>query len=255
MEVALQGWEVPNSSAIICEPNVEQFFEFSFQIADHGKDGEAVEDHGQGVALDDSFHAVEKEAVTRAGVHNEESPVAIAIEHKVETHGPFMANSPEHHHSFGHLKGIGAIVEKDSKIRFVSHLFPGLGDSMDGAFNASFEATAELIGATGLGGQVASCVDNNFGHEAAPDLTDANGANTRVFVKGDEAVRHEGADGGPGPDGVGEPLSEPGNGGAKGGACGFVADEPLFEGGAIRAAQAGGAFEVCRHVSHNVLGH
>ena len=86
-----------------------------------------------------------------------------------------MTKGPEHHSPFGQLEGIGAIIQNDSKVGFIGHLFPSLSNSMNGFFNASFEAATKLICATTLCDPMTSCLDNNFGYEAVPDLTNADG--------------------------------------------------------------------------------
>jgi len=96
--------------------------------------------------------------------------------------------------------------------------------------------------------------DDGFGEETTPDLSDANWADTGVFVKSYESVGHEGSNGCPGTDVIRKPRRESGHRSAKCEAGCFVADEPFFEGGAISASEASCPFEVSGNRGNNVWG-
>lgn len=92
----------------------------------------------------------------------------------------------------------------------------GRGDGMDGAFGAARDAGTEVEVAAVVAGLGACGTDEGFGHEAAEDVTNANGADAGLLVKGDEAVGHEGTVEGPGGAGVGKAIGEGGQFGAEG---------------------------------------
>ena len=247
-EEFLQILKLAASIAIVGKPNVEEIGELGFQITDQRENRKAVENHSQRVSLGDAFFAVEEATGTGGGVHNQEATVAVAVENKMKRDGPKVAHVPDCDHPVDKVEGVDCVSKEEAKVRFLGHLFPELSGGVDATFDARLEANTKLVGATGFGGHRAGEVNHGFGHETAPNLSDANGADAWFFVEGNEAVGHQSSDGGPGANLVGKPLGEAGNGFAETLAVGFVTKEPSFEGGAVGAAKARCAFEALCHI-------
>jgi hypothetical protein len=87
---------------------------------------------------------------------------------------------------------------EETTVRFIGNVFPEMGGSMNTTLDACFEATTELISTTGSSCKVSCEVHNNFCHETAPNLANANWSNTRILVQSDESVAHESSSGSPG---------------------------------------------------------
>lgn len=116
---------------------------------------------------------------------HKEGVVPVAVEGKEGATWPFMTGSPEHRSAISHIEGIGGVHLQNAKLWVIGMFLPDFVSRVDAALDASFKATAELIGATGGGGFFTSDLDHSFGHEAAPDLTNSNGSSASIgFAEG-----------------------------------------------------------------------
>jgi len=70
--------KLPASISIIGKPDVQEVFELRLQLADHGENSKAIENHCQRVSLGDSFFAAEE--TTGAGT------VVTAVESEAMAH-------------------------------------------------------------------------------------------------------------------------------------------------------------------------
>ena len=101
------------------------------------------------------------------------------------------------------IKSIRSINNKKTKISIrcigrTEMMVPHMAGSVDGTFDASFEANRELGSARCLRSRGTSNSKDTFCKIASLYVTYANGADTGKFVKGHATVGLKGTDGSPG---------------------------------------------------------
>ena len=181
--------------------------------------------------------------------------VFVRVKDKQGAFGPFMADDPKHGCAVGFVESVAGVYLEEAKSGFHSMLFPEEPRRVNAAFDAGFEATAELVDAASFRCFVTRNGDDNLGKSAAPDLADANGTHAPVrFAKGEEAIHLPGTNGSPGNQSVGEPLTERAKGISKAFAGGAEAEEPPFEGGGVGSSEACSTMEITSHLKSIVIG-
>jgi hypothetical protein len=94
-----------------------------------------------------------------------------------------VSDGPEHGRPIQLVERISCINEQKSPLFFFFVLPPQLVDGMDAAFDASFEASTELIDAALLFGIAARDKKSGLCSKPPPGLTNSNGMSAWVLVK------------------------------------------------------------------------
>jgi hypothetical protein len=96
-----------------------------------------------------------------------------------------VSDGPKHGRPIQLVERISCINEQKSPLFFLFVLPPQLVDGMDAAFDASFEASAELVNAASLFGIAARDKKSGLGGKPPPGLANSNGTYARALVESD----------------------------------------------------------------------
>jgi len=150
----MMGEEIsgPSHSRVISIPSLQKLREFCFQLTNEWEGGESISHHSHRITLCNTFLAIE--VVTSAIVMTDHkcAPMAVGIETKPGTRGPFMSNNPQHGCPIELIEGITGINEQKSPVFRSMVDIPGMLHEMNGTFNASRKAGTELVSTTCFSG-------------------------------------------------------------------------------------------------------
>jgi len=113
------------------------------------------------------------------------APMAIGIETKPGTRGPFVSNNPQHNCPIEPIEGTMGINEQKTPVFKSMVDIPGMLHEMNGSFHASRKAGTELVSTTCSSGSRTSNLKNGLGKYPMPSVTNANGLNDFCQEPGD----------------------------------------------------------------------
>jgi len=272
--------------SIVCVPRLDDIWVGPTECLSQRDEREAIEDHGQGVALGNSL-AGEKDGAPGSRLASEDKlgGVTVAVESKPGAVGPSVPGGPEQGFPAKFVEAIGSIHQESALgvigvglfgcsrgacrapllVRVwgrgsVPHRWTSLvplssfSDNMGYTLNASAETRTEVEVAAGLSGMVARHGQQALGHESSVDLANTKGADTGLFVKGNKAAGHEGPVGSPRRVLICEPVGKFSHLGAQCKRFRAVAEEPSLELLTVSAAWTSSARELGGDFLHNIRG-